>query len=153
MKRENYYSWEQTFMEIALTMRKRSKDPKTQVGALIVSEDNRILSSGYNGTPVGFDDDNFPWGKDMNNPLENKYYFVIHAERNTILNYRGNMRDLYNSTCYVTHYPCIECAKEIAQSGIKNIIYYEDKGDQLNTEVTTIIFNKAGIQCRKFKNN
>jgi len=150
MKRRDYYSWNQTFMEMTLTMRKRSKDPKTQVGALIVSEDNRILSSGYNGAPTGFNDDDFPWEDNSNNKLNNKHFFVIHAERNAILNYRGNMRDLHNSTCYVTHYPCIECAKEIAQSGVKNIIYYRDKGDNKTRKITTIIFNKAGIQCEKF---
>lgn len=149
-KRKDYYTWDQTFMEMSDTIRKRSKDPCTQVGAVIVSEDNRILSAGYNGTPVGCDDDSFPWGKEHDNPLENKYLFVIHAERNAVLNYRGNMRDLTGSTCYVTHYPCIECAKELAQAGIKRIVFKEDKGDPINKKACEMIFSHAQITVEKY---
>ena len=72
-KREDYISWDEYFMAVAQLAGMRSKDPHTQVGACIVSEDNKILSMGYNGFPRGCSDDEFPWGKTSENPLENKY--------------------------------------------------------------------------------
>ena len=63
MKRENYLSWDQYFMGIALLSAERSKDPNTQVGACIVDADNKILSVGYNGMPSGCKDDEMPWGR------------------------------------------------------------------------------------------
>ena len=70
-KRENYLSWEEYFMAIAKLSAMRSKDPSTQVGACIVSNDNRILSIGYNGAPNGYSDEEFPWDREGEN-LENK---------------------------------------------------------------------------------
>ena len=96
MKREDYISWDEYFMAVAILASKRSKDPSTQVGACIVSKDNRILSIGYNGAPNGFDDNAFPWER-VGTPLETKYLYVVHAERNAILNFRGNRHDLENS--------------------------------------------------------
>ena len=125
-KRLDYLDWDTYFMAVAKLSAKRSKDPSTQVGACIVSEDNRILSIGYNGTPNGFDDDVFPWDRE-GHPLETKYLYVVHAERNAILNYRGNRRDFINAKIYVDLFPCNECAKEIIQSGIKEVIYLSDK--------------------------
>ena len=60
-KRNDYLNWDEYFMAIAKISAQRSKDPNTQVGACIVSADNRILSCGYNGAPNGFDDNDFPW--------------------------------------------------------------------------------------------
>ena len=126
MKREDYISWDEYFMAVAILASKRSKDPSTRVGACIVSKDNRILSIGYNGAPNGFDDNAFPWER-VGTPLETKYLYVVHAERNAILNFRGNRHDLENSKIYVDLFPCNECAKEIIQAGIKEIIYLSDK--------------------------
>ena len=92
-KRKDYLAWDEYFMAIAKLSAMRSKDPSTQVGACIVSNDNRILSIGYNGAPNGFDDEKFPWGREGNN-LDTKYPYVCHAEMNAILNYRGNKKDL-----------------------------------------------------------
>ena len=122
MKRENYLSWDEYFMAITELSAMRSKDPSTQVGACIVSDDNRILSIGYNGAPNGFNDDEFPWGRDGEN-LNTKYPYVCHAEMNAILNYRGSRKDLEGSKIYVDLFPCNECAKMIIQSGIKEVIY------------------------------
>lgn len=123
MKRSDYLSWEGYFMGIALLSAKRSKDPSTQVGACIVSKENKILSMGYNGLPIGCSDDEYPWtkGEDVE---DSKYLYVAHAELNAILNYRGAGLD--GTVLYVTQFPCNECAKAIIQSGIKEIIYYED---------------------------
>ena len=125
-KPEDYISWEEYFMAIAKLTAMRSKDPSTQVGACIVSSDNRILSVGYNGTPNGYDDHYFPWDRE-GDALETKYLYVVHAERNAILNYRGSNKDLEGAKIYVDLFPCNECAKEIIQVGIKELYYLEDK--------------------------
>ena len=125
-QRKDYLSWDEFFMGVAKLAARRSKDPNTQVGACIVSKNNRILSVGYNGTPNGFDDDEFPWNREGNN-LDTKYPYVCHAEMNAILNYRGSRKDLEGAKIYVDLFPCNECAKMIIQSGIKEVIYLSDK--------------------------
>ena len=75
-QRKDYLTWDEFFMGVALLAAKRSKDPNTQVGACIVSSDNRILSVGYNGTPNGYDDVYFPWDRE-GDELETKYLFMM----------------------------------------------------------------------------
>ena len=87
-KRKDYISWDEYFMGVAMLSGMRSKDPNSQVGACIVSEDNKILSMGYNGFPKGCSDDEFPWARE-GEPLDTKYLYVTHSELNAILNYRG----------------------------------------------------------------
>ena len=131
----------------------RSKDPSTRVGACIVSNDNRILSIGYNGAPNGFNDDEFPWNREGNN-LETKYPYVCHAELNAILNYRGYKKDLENSKIYVDLFPCNECAKMIIQSGIKEVIYLNDKyADSENNIASRTLFDKCNVKYHKIKMN
>ena len=89
MKRENYLSWDEYFMGVAMLAAGRGKVPNTQVGACIVSPENIIISTGYNGMPKGCSDDTFPWARTGE---ETKYPFVVHAELNAILNANG--RDL-----------------------------------------------------------
>ena len=122
MKRADYISWDEYFMGIAMLAAKRSKDPSTQVGACIVSPDNIIISTGYNGMPKGCSDDEFPWDREGE---ETKYPYVVHAELNAILNANG--RDLRDSRIFVALFPCNECAKAIIQSGVKEVIYLSDK--------------------------
>ena len=148
MKREKYLSWDQYFMGIALLSAQRSKDPNTQVGACIVDANNKILSVGYNGMPSGCNDDEMPWGR-VGKPLENKYFFVCHAELNAILNYRGG--SLEGSTIYVTLFPCNECAKAIIQSGIKEIVYDSDKYDGTRAVLASKrMLRAAGIVLRRY---
>lgn len=123
-KRKDYISWDEYFMGVAKLSAMRSKDPNTQVGACIVSSDNKILSMGYNGMPIGCSDDEFPWGRE-GDPLENKYFYTTHSELNAILNYRGG--NLEGAKIYVSLFPCNECAKAIIQSGIKTLVYEDDK--------------------------
>lgn len=151
-ERQDVASWDETFMNIAHVARMRSKDPTTQVGACIVSEDKRILSIGYNGAPNGFDDEEFPWGRDSENPLETKYLFVVHAERNAILNFRGSLREFKDATLYVSLFPCNECAKELAQVGIKEVIYEEmyRPGSDVS-EASLMILKRAGVAIRQQK--
>lgn len=124
LRRDDYLSWDDTFMLMSTLVAQRSKDPNTQVGACIVDHKNRIIGIGYNGFPRGCDDDKFPWARDNENPLLNKYYYVIHAEQNAINN--SNQLDLDGCSMYITHHPCHECVKQIIQSGIKKVYYNQD---------------------------
>ncbi len=151
LKRTDYITWDQYFMGIANMSAYRSKDPNTQVGACIVDEDNRILSMGYNGMPTGCDDDNMPWAREGDS-LSSKYFFVCHAELNAILNYRGN-GNLKGARCYVTLFPCNECAKAIIQCGIKEIIYMDDKyAGSESTVAAKRMFDLAGVSYRLYEN-
>ena len=124
-KRSDVIGWNNYFMGIAKLVRMRSKDPTTQVGACITRR-NKILSTGYNGFPYGLDDDEYPWSKGDEDPTKNKYFYVVHAELNAILN---SSNTLNGSTLYVTKFPCNECAKAIIQAGICNVIYDDDLSD------------------------
>lgn len=150
-KRDSYLSWDEVFMGIAILASGRSKDPNTQVGSCIVDGNNRILSIGYNGTPNGFDDDDFYWARE-GNPLETKYPYVCHSELNAILNYRGNRLDLRDTKIYVDLFPCNECAKAIIQSGIKEVIYLSDKyKDTDSNKASKLLFDKCGVSYRKLE--
>ena len=148
MKRQDYISWDEYFMGVALLSGRRSKDPSTQVGACIVSQDNKILSMGYNGFPKGCSDDEFPWARE-GEPLDTKYLYVTHSELNAILNYRGG--SLEGSKIYVTLFPCNECAKAIIQAGIKTIIYKEDKyPDSPSVRASKRMLNAAGVRYYQY---
>lgn len=150
-QRKDYLTWDEFFMGVAQLAAQRSKDPNTQVGACIVSEDNRILSVGYNGTPNGFDDLYFPWDRE-GEELETKYLYVVHAERNAILNYRGNSKDLEGAKIYVDLFPCNECAKEIIQSGIKEVYYLDDKYAHTNGVIASKrMFDTCGVTYKCLK--
>ncbi len=151
-KRKDYLSWDEFFMGIAKLSAGRSKDPNTQVGACIVSKENRILSIGYNGTPNHFNDDNFPWNREGKTKNETKYPYVCHAELNAILNYSGSRKDLVGSKIYVDLFPCNECAKAIIQSGISEVVYLSDKyiGTEEN-EASKLLFDQCGITYRKLE--
>ena len=139
-KRQDYISWDEYFMGVAILSGLRSKDPHTQVGACIVSEDNKILSMGYNGLPRGCSDDEFPWAKE-GDPLDNKYFYTTHSELNAILNYRGG--SLEGAKIYVSLFPCNECAKAIIQAGIKTIVYDSDK----YADTTSVIASKRMLRA------
>lgn len=149
-QRHDYINWDEYFMAIAKLSARRSKDPNTQVGACIVSKDNRILACGYNGAPNGFEDDKFPWKRE-GNPLNTKYMYVCHAELNAILNYRGSRKEFENAKIYVDLFPCNECAKAIIQSGIKEVIYLCDKYDGTDGNIASKkLFDECGVKYIKF---
>ncbi len=148
----NHISWEDYFMGVALLSAKRSKDPNTKVGACIVNTKKRIIGIGYNGLPCGCSDEEFPWdnGKDLN-PLDTKYPYVVHAEANAILN---STTSLENATLYVTLFPCNECAKLVIQSGIKKVVYLNDKyKDSVNNEAARRMFDAVGVKYEKLDKN
>ena len=148
-KRSGYISWDEYFMGVSILSAQRSKDPNTQVGACIVSSDNKILSMGYNGFPNGVSDDEFPWARE-GEELDTKYPYVTHSELNAILNYRGG--SLEGTKLYVSLFPCNECAKAIIQAGIKTVVYADDKydGTPSNTAAKRL-FNAAGVRYYKYQ--
>ena len=133
MKRMDYINWDEYFMGIALLTAMRSKDPNSQVGACIVSSENKILSLGYNGMPIGCSDDEMPWERE-GAPLDTKYMYVCHAELN------------------VTLFPCNECTKAIIQSGIAEVVYYGDKYHDSDSSVAArFMFKKAGVKLTAYQ--
>lgn len=148
MKDNDHISWSEFFMGVAELAAKRSKDPNTKVGACIVNSNNIILSTGYNGMPIGCNDDDMPWCREGSFD-KSKYAYVCHAELNAILNCDG--RSLKGSTIYVTNFPCNECAKAIIQAGIKKVIFLENKypgSDQ--TKVAKRLFMACGVAVVPF---
>lgn len=147
-KRRDYISWDEYFMGVAKLAALRSKDPNSQVGSCIVSQDNKILSIGYNGFPRGCSDDEYPWARE-GEALDTKYIYVTHSELNAILNYRGG--SLEGSKLYVSLFPCNECSKAIIQCGIKEIIYADDKyADTAGVIASKRMLNSAGVHYRRY---
>ena len=147
MKRTDYITWDEYFMGVAMLAAKRSKDPNTQVGACIVSQENIILSTGYNGFPKGCSDDEFPWAREGE---DTKYPFVVHAELNAILNSNG--KSLQGAKIYVALFPCNECAKAIIQCGISEVIYLSDKyANTPATKASKRMMDAAGVSYRRLQ--
>lgn len=107
-------SWDNYFLNIAEAVSLRSHDAQTRVGVVVVDENKRILTTGYNGFPPGCEDEKLP------NLRPDKYPFMVHAEINAIA---ASRQDLRNSSLYCTHSPCRECAKAIITAGIKRVAY------------------------------
>ena len=148
-KREDYITWDEYFMSVAYLAGMRSKDPSSQVGACIVSGDNKILSMGYNGFPQNCSDDEFPWEREGDS-LNTKYFYVVHSELNAILNYRGG--SLEGSKLYVTLFPCNECAKAIIQAGIKTVVYDDDKyKDTPGVIASKRMMDAAGVRYYRYQ--
>ena len=146
-KRADYITWDEYFMGVALLSGRRSKDPSTQVGACIVSQQNKIVGAGYNGLPIGCSDEDFPWDK-AGGFLDTKYPYVCHAELNAILNNIG--MDLTGCRIYTALFPCNECSKAIIQAGIKEVIYLSDKYDGTDvSKASKRMLDAAGIYYRK----
>lgn len=138
-------------MGVALLSARRSKDPNTQVGACIVNQKNKIVGAGYNGLPIGCNDDDFPWDK-QGNFLDTKYPYICHAELNAILNNIG--MDLQGCKIYTALFPCNECTKAIIQSGIKEVIFLSDKYQGTDVfKASKIMLERAGVSYRKVQAN
>ncbi len=151
LKRMDYISWDEYFMGVALLSAQRSKDNSSQVGACIVSPENKILSMGYNGMPRGCFDDDMPWGRE-GKPLETKYMYVCHAELNAILNHAAGTGSLKGARVYTTLFPCNECAKALIQSGVAEVIYYEDKYPDSDSVIASKrMFDLVGVRYRPYE--
>jgi len=108
-------NWTKYFLGLAEQVKLKSKDQSTQIGAVIVGEDNEVLSTGYNSFPRGMDDT-----KQERQERPEKYFWFEHAERNAIYNAARIGVSLKNSTIYLTSgLPCMDCARGIVNSGVK----------------------------------
>ena len=142
-------SWDEYFMGVAKLSAKRSKDPNTQVGCCIVNADKRIVAVGYNGLPRNCDDSDFPWDCREGALQDTKYAYVVHAELNAILNATTS---LAGCTLYVTLFPCNECMKSIIQSGIKEVVYEDNKYDGKDFDLASKKMQQAAnIKIRQVK--
>lgn len=149
LKRTAYLEWTEYFMANAFLAAKRSKDPSTQVGACIVNTERKIVGIGYNGFPRGCSDSKFSWQKNSSDPLQNKYFYVVHAEQNAIMN--KNSATVNDCIMYVALFPCNECAKIIIQSGIREVVYMSDKHSQkLETIAAKRMFDATGVRYWQF---
>ena len=149
MKKYDNISWDEYFMGMAVLSALRSKDPNTKVGAVIVSPDNKVISIGYNGMPRQIDEDKLSWNRGEG--LDSKYLYVCHAEFNAILNTQMG-GTLKGETLYVTLFPCNECAKAVIQTGIKEIVYLNDKyADQTIFIASRKMLELAGVKLRHFE--
>ena len=137
-------NWSQYFMAMAETAATRSKDPATQVGAVVVSKNNRLLGCGYNGMPEGYVEDPAIWERPV------KYDHVCHAELNAILNCEKPPVD---GKVFVTLFPCKQCAKVIAAARIKKVYYKNDTldGRDFLDPVSLDIFKRASIEVTQVK--
>lgn len=141
-------AWGDHHMLLALITAQRSADPNTQVGAVIVTPDNRVVGLGYNGPPRGLAPCQMPWARE--GPLhKTKYAYVRHAEQNAITNAN---RSIVGCTAYVTMHPCDGCARDIVQAGIKEVFYlsnpYHDKPPTLAAQD---MLTKLDIGLHKFE--
>ncbi len=142
-------SWDEYFMGIAYLSSLRSKDPNTKVGACIVDKDHKVVSIGYNGMPRGVDEEKISWNRGEG--LDSKYLYVCHAEFNAILNTRDGTA-LQGCTLYVTLFPCNECTKAIIQTGIKELVYSDNKyKDTITTQASLKMLELAGIKIRQYE--
>ncbi|XP_027196661.2 deoxycytidylate deaminase [Dermatophagoides pteronyssinus] len=149
-KRNDYLIWWDYFMSIAYIVSLRSKDPNTRVGACIVNDENRIVGLGYNGMPNNCSDDELPWFRTNDDPMQIKYLYVCHAEMNAILN--KNSYDCKNCSIFVLLFPCNDCAKMIIQAGIKRIVYLSDRySNDIKFKASRKLLVMAGIELIKYQ--
>lgn len=134
--------WHARFLDLARHISFWSKDPSTQVGAVVVDRNKRVIGIGYNGFPRGVEDT-----KDRLDNRELKYKMVVHAETNAILN---AVKSVEGATIYVTPLPtCSECAKLIIQSGIKTVVWKEPKEISRwkdSIELSMTMYQEAGVK-------
>lgn len=133
--------WRLYFLDMARQVATRSKDPNTQVGCVVTSEDNVVAATGYNGLPMGVND----LTERMERPA--KYTWTSHAEENAIaLAARVGAR-LRGGSAYVTHMPCAACARMLIQAGIKSVFVGNGTTSMPaeQFEIATTMFNEAGV--------
>lgn len=148
----SHLNWDEYFMLQAMMASFKSKDPNTKVGCVFVDDHNHQLSMGYNGQLAGIDETKIPWGNNKTVPLDQqKYAYVVHSEANAILHAKASLE---NSRCYVTLFPCHECAKMIATVRVKEVVFLSDKyQDTVENQIAKRIFDMSGIKYRELKLN
>lgn len=142
-------TWGAYFLSLAHKAAERSKDPNTNVGAVIVDDSRSVVSTGYNGFAHGVKDTPERWER----PL--KYEFVVHAEANAIAQAAKSGRATNSTTIFVTHFPCKDCAKLIIAAGIKHIVV-DAKGktlmnDEEQKKFTRTMLDESGVTVAEVK--
>ena len=136
----NYRKWDRNFIELAKLIGSWSKDPSTQVGAVIVDPNNRLVSVGYNGFPRGIEDDERLFDR------EEKYDIIVHAEINALM---FANKSVEGCTLYTWPFqPCSRCAGLIIQSGIKRVVsvVHSDERWKKNFQLSSKLLSEAGIE-------
>lgn len=144
-KAETISTWDRRFLSVASLIATWSKDPSTKVGAVIVDQERRVVSLGYNGFPKGISDDK------RLDKREIKYKMVVHAECNALL---FAAKDLAGCTIYTHPFmPCPTCAGMIIQSGITRVVSLENKNWRWQEEFETSrkMFKEAGIDLLEYE--
>jgi len=140
--------WDEYFIEMAFVASKRSTCLRRKVGALMV-KDRRILTTGYNGAPKGLAhcDKVGCVREKMDIPSGQRHELCrgIHAEQNAIIQAAVHGVSIAGAACYITHQPCVVCAKMLVNAGVKEIITAGQYPDDLAREILA----EAGISCRK----
>ena len=137
-------SWDDRFLELATVISSWSKDPSTQVGAVIVDDDNRVISIGYNGFPKGIKDDHRLSNRDL------KYEMIVHAEANALLFANAPVK---GCTIYTWPFqPCSRCAALIIQAGIRRVVSVESKDQKWSSsfQLSSDMFCEVGIPMQTF---
>lgn len=136
--------WDEVFIRMAEVIALRSKDPNTQVGSIAVSPDKKRIATGFNGMISGYPENDMLWERPT------KYLHVIHAETNLIINAKT---DLSGWTLYLTMPCCSDCAKHVAQAGIKRVVYKNEPNpsSKLNYELAFDILRTAGVVVEKLE--
>lgn len=148
----SHLNWDEYFMLQAMMASFKSKDPSTKVGCVFVDNNNHQLSMGYNGQIAGIDESKIPWGNIKSVPLDQqKYAYVVHSEANAILHAKASLE---NSRCYVTLFPCNECAKMMATVKVREVIYLSDKyQDTIENQISKRILDMSQVKYREMKLN
>ena len=139
-------TWDNYFFTIVDAVKEKSKDTSTKIGCIIVGTNHEIISTGFNGFPIGVSEE----PDRLERPM--KYMFTEHAERNAIYLAARRGVSLSNSILYVTEFPCADCARAIIQSGIREVRidstkYRPDFDDRWkeSMDVAKTMFNEAGV--------
>jgi len=136
-------SWDSYFMDIAFQVARRSTCPRASVGAVVV-RDKRILTTGYNGSPRGL-----PHCTEAGCLIINGHCVrALHAEQNAIIQGALHGVDVSHSILYVTHQPCLSCAKMIINAGIGRVVYSGDYPD----EIARSFLEQAHVELVRFSN-
>jgi dCMP deaminase len=144
-------SWDEYYLNICKAVAERSKDPNTQVGCIIAGRAHEIRSTGYNSPPRGIRDD-VP--ERLERPT--KYLWMEHAERNAIYNAARCGTPLEGCTIYIELMPCMDCARAIVQSGIREVVVSRERMSQYSSEyydehfsMVEVLFQEAGVKVRQ----
>lgn len=135
-------------LELLNVEKELSEDPSTQMSACILDKNGKVLALGHNHSPKGFDD--MPWAREDEDEMKTKYLYVVHAERDVIANAAKNGVNLKGSTIYILNFPCNNCALEIVNFGISEVVYVKDNyKDAAFTKAAKLILQRAGVKVRR----